>query len=68
MTAESPLTSIDLMSDGITLAVGSTRGKIYIYDLRAGDEPLKKLTAHKSSVQSLKFQVSVNQTKVSGEI
>ena len=36
MTAESPLTSIDLMNDGATLAVGSTRGKIYIYDLRQG--------------------------------
>ena len=26
MTAESPLTSVDFMSDGGTLAVGSTRG------------------------------------------
>ena len=37
MTAESPLTSIDLMNDGATLAVGSTRGKIYIFDLRQGN-------------------------------
>ena len=27
MTAESPLTSVDFMSDGATLAVGSTRGQ-----------------------------------------
>ena len=26
MTAEAPLTSVDFMSDGATLAVGSTRG------------------------------------------
>lgn len=28
MTAESPLTSVDFMYDGATLAVGSTRGNI----------------------------------------
>ncbi len=36
MKAESPLTSIDIMDDGATFAVGSTRGKIYVYDLRKG--------------------------------
>lgn len=28
MTAEAPLTSVDFMSDGATLAVGSTRGEL----------------------------------------
>ena len=28
MTADSPLTSVDFMSDGGTLAVGSTRGML----------------------------------------
>ena len=56
MTAESALTSIDLLCDGITLAVGSMRGKIYIYDLRKAVEPLRSITAHKSSIQSLQFQ------------
>lgn len=56
MTADSPLTSIDVMADGATVAVGSTRGKIYIYDLRHGNVPVKTINAHKSSVQCLKFQ------------
>ncbi|ELU15027.1 hypothetical protein CAPTEDRAFT_42942, partial [Capitella teleta] len=56
MVAESPLTSADLHCDGSTLAVGSIRGKIYIYDLRSGDAPIDIITAHKSSVQSLKYQ------------
>ncbi|XP_045164628.2 protein NEDD1-like [Mercenaria mercenaria] len=56
MTAESPLTSIDTKSDGVTVAVGSTRGKIYHYDLRMGLMPVRTLDAHKSSVQCLRFQ------------
>ena len=34
MTAESPLTSVDFMSDGATLAVGSTRGMLRCYVVR----------------------------------
>lgn len=56
MTCDNPLTSIDVMADGATVAVGSTRGKIYIYDLRHGNVPVKVINAHKSSVQCLKFQ------------
>ncbi|OWF54240.1 protein NEDD1-like isoform X2 [Mizuhopecten yessoensis] len=59
IVAESPLTSIDVMPDGATVAVGSTRGKIYIYDLRQGDTPVKVLNAHKSSVQCLRFTNSL---------
>ncbi|XP_033745078.1 protein NEDD1-like [Pecten maximus] len=55
IVAESPLTSVDVMPDGATVAVGSTRGKIYIYDLRQGDTPVKVINAHKSSVQCLRF-------------
>ncbi|XP_033647382.1 protein NEDD1-like [Asterias rubens] len=56
MTVESPLTSIACMHDGATLAVGSTRGKVYIFDLRMGSTPLNVFSAHKSSVQSVRFQ------------
>ncbi|KAL5013981.1 hypothetical protein ScPMuIL_008251 [Solemya velum] len=56
MTVESPLTSVDMNSDGATLAVGSTRGKIYIYDLRQGNTPVNMINGHKSSVQCLSFQ------------
>ena len=56
MTAESPLTSIDTLHDGVTMVVGSTRGKIYQYDLRMSSVPVRTLEAHKSSVQCLRFQ------------
>ncbi len=64
MVGESPLTSIDLSYDGVTLAVGSTRGKIYIYDLRLGSTPVNVVSAHKSSVQCLKFQNNTRPQKV----
>lgn len=56
MLAESPLTAVDILHDGATLAVGSTRGKVCIYDLRAGTAPVRALSAHKASVQGLRFQ------------
>lgn len=59
MTADSPLTSIDTKQDGFTVAVGSTRGKIYHYDLRMSSVPVRTLDAHKSSVQCLRFQMEI---------
>ncbi len=56
MSVESPLTSIAFMHDGATLAAGSTRGKVYIFDLRMGSTPLTTLNAHKTSVQCVAFQ------------
>ncbi|XP_067139217.1 protein NEDD1-like isoform X2 [Centruroides vittatus] len=55
---EAPLTAIDFMNDGITLAVGSVKGKIYIYDLRSSSTPMKTLSAHSNSINSLSFQHS----------
>lgn len=57
MSAESPLTSISFMQDGAAFAVGSTRGKIYVYDLRSGSTPLHSTVAHKSAVHCLSFQL-----------
>ena len=59
MAADSPLTSIDTLHDGVTVVVGSTRGKIFQYDLRMSSVPVKTLDAHKSSVQCLRFQNEV---------
>ncbi|XP_073413040.1 protein NEDD1 isoform X2 [Dendrobates tinctorius] len=58
VVAESPLTAVDFMPDGATLAVGSSRGKIYLYDLRMLSSPIKSVSAHKTSVQCLQFQHS----------
>ena len=57
MQAESPLTSISFMQDGAAFAVGTTRGKIYLYDLRSGSTPLHSTVAHKTTVQSVSFQL-----------
>jgi len=64
INVDAPLTSVDSMHNGIDIAVGSTRGKIYHFDLRMGSTPLKILDAHKSSVQGIRFQSGIS-TKVS---
>ncbi|OWK16888.1 NEDD1 [Cervus elaphus hippelaphus] len=46
------------MPDGATLAIGSSRGKIYQYDLRMLKSPIKTISAHKTSVQCIAFQYS----------
>ncbi|XP_067860703.1 protein NEDD1 [Heptranchias perlo] len=66
ISVEAPLTSIDFMTDGATLAVGSIRGKIYVYDLRVTTLPLKVVSAHKKSVRCLKFQNGSTQFKSNG--
>ena len=36
LTLESPLTAVDFDMDGVTMAVGTSRGKLLVYDLRFG--------------------------------
>ncbi|MGH0141626.1 UNVERIFIED_CONTAM: hypothetical protein FKN15_059755 [Acipenser sinensis] len=64
MVAESPLTAIDFMPDGAVLAVGSSRGKIYLYDLRMLTSPVKTVSAHKTSSSS-KTSASKSSTTLS---
>ncbi|XP_013386003.1 protein NEDD1 [Lingula anatina] len=66
VTADSPLTSVDMLHDGVTVAVGTTRGMVHIYDLRQGMTPVRSLNAHKSSVQCLNFQSNYKPSKDSG--
>ncbi|XP_062931115.1 protein NEDD1 isoform X2 [Cynocephalus volans] len=65
LVADTPLTAVDFMPDGATLAIGSSRGKIYQYDLRMLKSPVKTITAHKTSVQCIAFQYSTTLTKSS---
>uniref|UniRef100_A0A8D1R8F6 Protein NEDD1 n=1 Tax=Sus scrofa TaxID=9823 RepID=A0A8D1R8F6_PIG len=58
LVADAPLTAVDFMPDGATLAIGSSRGKIYQYDLRMLKSPVKTISAHKTSVQCIAFQYS----------
>ena len=50
-----PLTSVDMMNDGSTLVTGSSRGKIFVYDIRQDSSPIITLSAHGSSVKCLSF-------------
>uniref|UniRef100_W5KQ65 NEDD1 gamma-tubulin ring complex targeting factor n=1 Tax=Astyanax mexicanus TaxID=7994 RepID=W5KQ65_ASTMX len=62
---ESPLTAVDFTPDGAGLVVGSTQGRIYMYDLRNLSAPIKTTTAHKTSVTCIRFQHSNTRLKVS---
>ncbi|XP_060512681.1 protein NEDD1 isoform X2 [Panthera onca] len=63
LVADTPLTAVDFMPDGATLAIGSSRGKIYQYDLRMLKSPVKTITAHKTSVRCIAFQYSTALSK-----
>ncbi|XP_026926843.1 protein NEDD1 isoform X2 [Acinonyx jubatus] len=63
LVADTPLTAVDFMPDGATLAIGSSRGKIYQYDLRMLKSPVKTITAHKTSVRCITFQYSTALSK-----
>ncbi|XP_057342478.1 protein NEDD1 isoform X2 [Manis pentadactyla] len=63
LVTDTPLTAVDFMPDGATLAVGSSRGKIYQYDLRMLKSPVKTISAHKTSVQCIAFQYSTALSK-----
>ncbi|XP_054974160.1 protein NEDD1 [Sorex araneus] len=65
LVADSPLTAVAFMPDGATLAIGSSRGKIYQYDLRMLKSPVKTISAHKTSVQCIAFQYSTGLSKTS---
>uniref|UniRef100_A0A8C7F341 NEDD1 gamma-tubulin ring complex targeting factor n=1 Tax=Oncorhynchus kisutch TaxID=8019 RepID=A0A8C7F341_ONCKI len=58
MCVESPLTAIDFTPDGAGLVVGSTQGRLYLYDLRNLSSPTMTAAAHKTSITSLRFQSS----------
>ncbi|BFZ08092.1 hypothetical protein BsWGS_11131 [Bradybaena similaris] len=55
VVAEHPLTCVDIMKDGATIVVGSTRGKIFFYDMRQPTAPVFSFTAHNSPVKHLSF-------------
>ena len=65
LVSNTPLTAVDFMPDGATLAIGSSRGKIYRYDLRVLKSPMKTISTHKTSVQCIAFQYSTTLTKAS---
>ncbi|KAM7415381.1 hypothetical protein PAMA_019960 [Pampus argenteus] len=65
---DNPLTSVDFTPDGTGLVVGSTRGKIYQYDLRNCNASTRITMAHKTSVTCLRFQSTAGRHKSSTRI
>jgi len=62
---ENPLTAADFDLDGVSMAVGTSRGKVLVYDLRSPKTPIKSLTAHNTSVTSLVYKHRVDRVQVS---
>ncbi|XP_008934270.1 PREDICTED: protein NEDD1-like, partial [Merops nubicus] len=58
IVADFPLTTVDFMPDGTTLAIGCSRGKICQYDLRQLTSPVKIVAAHKGCVKCIRLQFS----------
>ncbi|XP_040412535.1 protein NEDD1 isoform X1 [Cygnus olor] len=58
IVADFPLTTVDFMPDGTTLAIGCSRGKICQYDLRKLTSPVKTVAAHKGCVKCIRLQFS----------
>ncbi|NXC57664.1 NEDD1 protein, partial [Aleadryas rufinucha] len=58
IVADFPLTTVDFMPDGTTLAIGCSRGKIWQYDLRQLTSPVKTVIAHKGCVKCIRLQFS----------
>ncbi|NXS53338.1 NEDD1 protein, partial [Brachypteracias leptosomus] len=58
IVADFPLTTVDFMPDGTTLAIGCSRGKICQYDLRQLTSPVRIVFAHKSCVKCIRLQSS----------
>lgn len=57
INTEGPVTCCEFMHDGCTVAAGTASGKLYLFDLRQGSTPVKVVTAHKTSVRSVSFQM-----------
>ena len=63
-TVDMPLTSIDIKNDGYTVVLGTTKGKLFIVDLRQGSSPTKVISAHSTSVKCVRFQGNHEPSKV----
>ncbi|GFR58448.1 protein NEDD1-like [Elysia marginata] len=55
IVAEHPLTCVDVLQDGTTVAVGTMHGQVFLYDMRKSSTPVFNFTAHRSSVKRLSF-------------
>jgi len=65
-TSSDPLTSVDLLSDGSTLVVGTSHGHVSVYDLRKPSYSIRSQFTHQSAISRVCFSShSPNNPKVS---
>ncbi|KAK3800501.1 hypothetical protein RRG08_043820 [Elysia crispata] len=55
IVADHPLTCVDVLHDGTTVAVGTMHGQVFLYDMRKSSSPVFSFPAHRSSVKRLSF-------------
>ncbi len=53
---EQPLTAVEFLPDGQTVALGAADGSILLYDLRSFARPLMKTKMHSAEVSAILFQ------------
>lgn len=63
--AGSPLTAVELLADGTTLMIGSSQGKVSLYDFRNMEFPVKSSKVHSSAVRCIKLQTVRGKLQVS---
>lgn len=56
-----PLTAADFNQDGVTFALGTQDGRIYVYDVRQYVQPLSTLKAHTCAVGKVVFGIPFSQ-------
>jgi len=61
---DNPLTAADFEMDGTKMAVGTSRGRVLVYDLRSPKAPMKSFVAHNTSVNSMVFKHKVDKNQV----
>jgi len=64
LVLEQPCTTVDFDVDGTTVAVGTSRGKVFIYDLRNTSTAWRTLTAHNGKVATLAFKPIIDKGNV----
>ncbi|RUS91257.1 hypothetical protein EGW08_000969, partial [Elysia chlorotica] len=55
IVADHPLTCVDVLHDGTTVAMGTMHGQVFLYDMRKSSSPVFSFPAHRSSVKRLSF-------------
>lgn len=65
MNCPGGITSLDMLKNGYTLAVGTANGQLHMYDLRHNNEPYLSTKAHDTSVYCIKLIPNMPMPKAS---